>query len=368
MVRVKLGRNAPCWCGSGKKYKKCHLDRAELEARPVSAIRHLLMAAAKRKTCLHPDAPNGCSRTERAHTLQRERVLAQIVDRTNHVLALHALGPATDRDVVSRVGWKNASTFPGFCSIHDAALFRAIETEDFLGTPEQTFRVGYRALCHELFAKTAAAEGLTGVREHVDRGRSIDDQVRMQTRLGDYQGGVSLGRDDLYSYKQAADAIIRGRAYERWGAAVFEIEGPLSLASAGTATPTFDLQGQQLQDLGDMARPVQPVMFGMVGGVGRSNYVVFAWPPESTAIPQLMDSFILLGDEDLGDTLARFMLAHVENSYVSPEWWGTLSELQKAEILRLSALFRPEDERTILGRPRLVDWEVASRTLRLPSA
>lgn len=20
----KLGRNEPCWCGSGKKYKKCH--------------------------------------------------------------------------------------------------------------------------------------------------------------------------------------------------------------------------------------------------------------------------------------------------------------------------------------------------------
>ncbi|MBW1744519.1 MAG: SEC-C domain-containing protein [Deltaproteobacteria bacterium] len=22
----KLGRNDPCWCGSGKKYKKCHLE------------------------------------------------------------------------------------------------------------------------------------------------------------------------------------------------------------------------------------------------------------------------------------------------------------------------------------------------------
>jgi uncharacterized protein YecA (UPF0149 family) len=20
----KIGRNDPCWCGSGKKYKKCH--------------------------------------------------------------------------------------------------------------------------------------------------------------------------------------------------------------------------------------------------------------------------------------------------------------------------------------------------------
>jgi hypothetical protein len=24
---MKLGRNDPCWCNSGKKYKKCHLDR-----------------------------------------------------------------------------------------------------------------------------------------------------------------------------------------------------------------------------------------------------------------------------------------------------------------------------------------------------
>ena len=29
-VRSKLGRNDPCWCGSGKKYKACHLD-ADLE-------------------------------------------------------------------------------------------------------------------------------------------------------------------------------------------------------------------------------------------------------------------------------------------------------------------------------------------------
>ena len=34
-VRPKIGRNDPCWCGSGKKYKKCHLsadDQREREA------------------------------------------------------------------------------------------------------------------------------------------------------------------------------------------------------------------------------------------------------------------------------------------------------------------------------------------------
>jgi hypothetical protein len=24
-----LGRNDPCWCGSGKKYKKCHMQSDE---------------------------------------------------------------------------------------------------------------------------------------------------------------------------------------------------------------------------------------------------------------------------------------------------------------------------------------------------
>ena len=24
IMSLKIGRNDPCWCGSGKKYKKCH--------------------------------------------------------------------------------------------------------------------------------------------------------------------------------------------------------------------------------------------------------------------------------------------------------------------------------------------------------
>lgn len=27
MIKVKIGRNDPCPCGSGKKYKKCCLDK-----------------------------------------------------------------------------------------------------------------------------------------------------------------------------------------------------------------------------------------------------------------------------------------------------------------------------------------------------
>jgi uncharacterized protein YecA (UPF0149 family) len=29
---IQPGRNEPCWCGSGKKYKKCHLHTEEKAA------------------------------------------------------------------------------------------------------------------------------------------------------------------------------------------------------------------------------------------------------------------------------------------------------------------------------------------------
>ena len=30
-LQDEVGRNDPCWCGSGKKYKKCHLKSDEIK-------------------------------------------------------------------------------------------------------------------------------------------------------------------------------------------------------------------------------------------------------------------------------------------------------------------------------------------------
>ena len=46
LTDAKLRRNATCWCGSGKKYKKCHLEAdlaaaAEHNAPPVPPARDI---------------------------------------------------------------------------------------------------------------------------------------------------------------------------------------------------------------------------------------------------------------------------------------------------------------------------------------
>jgi hypothetical protein len=329
-----------------------------------------MVPARDKKTCFHPDAPYGCSKVGRAHTLQREGILSQIVDDTRHVLKANALGRNLGAAEVSRTGWREASTFPGFCATHDSGLFGPIEREQFTGSPQQTFLVGYRALCHEVFAKGSAAAGLTKTRDLIDGGRSDDDQRDIQDQFDDQLEGVVLGYEDNAWYKEQADQVVRSGDYCQWGGAVFEITGPLSLASAGSATPSFDLSGNRIQDLGDFSRRVEPLMFGMVPGMQGSgrNFVVFSWPPACLGIEALVTSLASLQLAQIGDALARFMLAHVENTYFSADWWGALSVSQKSEAIRLSALMLPDDEKTILGEPKLVDWKVASMRVRLAGA
>jgi len=54
--RKKIGRNDPCWCGSGKKFKKCHYGRESMEAQNPFFSEKQLIKNFSKKYCLHPNA------------------------------------------------------------------------------------------------------------------------------------------------------------------------------------------------------------------------------------------------------------------------------------------------------------------------
>lgn len=81
----RIGRNDPCWCGSGNKYKFCHLDRDNESRLPFSAVAAEVRRAGDHRTCFHPLASaKSCGRVISAHTLQRSRVLKAIADDAHH--------------------------------------------------------------------------------------------------------------------------------------------------------------------------------------------------------------------------------------------------------------------------------------------
>src|SRR4051794_9621851 len=70
-----MGRNELCWCGSGEKYKRCHLGRDRAPEPTTQEILDQQGRVLDRKVCLHADAgPTTCSKVIQAHTLQRSEL------------------------------------------------------------------------------------------------------------------------------------------------------------------------------------------------------------------------------------------------------------------------------------------------------
>ena len=81
---MKIGRNAPCPCGSGKKYKKCCLGK---ENNPdysipenISVIYKQLRKSAQFKECLYPDHSRCSEKIIKAHSIQNNTILSKISD------------------------------------------------------------------------------------------------------------------------------------------------------------------------------------------------------------------------------------------------------------------------------------------------
>lgn len=339
---TKIGRNDPCWCGSGKKYKKCHLDREFAKRVPFTAVSDALRAT--QRQCLHPLAATGvCDRIISAHTIQRSRVLKQIIDSTGHVRTFFP--PELDRSSgrprlqLHRVGWRQASTFTGFCAKYDTSVFKPLETADFIGTPEQCFLIGYRALCHEIYIKSGLLRSHQTVRQLVDRGVSVEAQRKIQTMWDHMETGTRRGIAAMQELKAGMDQHLLKYDYSGWCRAVVSFRGDLCVASTSTISPNRDVDGQQLQVLHDLNAHVQELMFGLVAA-SDGGAAVFAWREGESAPQRFVESLLNKEKRLLPSLITQFMFAYIENTYFATRWWESLS-MANREHLEALANVRP---------------------------
>src|SRR5687768_16231274 len=163
------GRNDLCWCGSGKKFKRCHAGRELQEKPPLERVFDDLIRNRER-ICLHPhaSAENCRGGIIQAHTLQRSGVLSRIA-RDNHVYSyiptVHTLNRTGGRFEAKLTGIRKASTFTGFCAEHDKSMFADLEDRDFSGDPKQVFLLAYRAASMELYKKAQGVATINATRE-----------------------------------------------------------------------------------------------------------------------------------------------------------------------------------------------------------
>jgi len=364
---MKLGRNQTCWCGSGKKYKKCHLGRENEEL-----VRHWQASKEHKdafsvKECLSPSSLHEqCDgKIVSAHTIPKSGSLKKIA-RNGHVYAfVPSLDNLRKQNGVIKpqlLGINKASTFTGFCGYHDNNIFSPLEDEEFVGSNEQIFLLGYRAGARELYTKKAAAS-LSEFRSKMDKGRSIDDQYRIQTMSFISYIGVSAGLRDSEHYKAIYDDILIKKNFDTIKYLRISIEGPPSVMVSGGIFPEINFNGNELQDFGNIETILDLINFSSFYGENQGE-IIFSWLPESeSACKPFIESLLEIESDKMGNALIRFFFEFCENIFLMPDWWESLDEATKLSLVsRISSSANPSCGRNnnCLKEDGLhyVDWKV----------
>lgn len=342
-------RNAACWCGSGKKLKKCHLNRQDQAPIPSWQAEAQLRDSFSASTCLAPEVlgPGHGGRIVRAHTVSRSGSLERIA-RAGHVYSfVPSFKSLTENNgliVPTLCGIRKASTFTGFCATHDDSIFAPIEKAPFDGTPQHCFLVAYRGLVREVFTKSSQVAHLLRSRD-LDRGKSPSAQADIQQFISDQQTGAEWGLRDVSVHKKKYDDILIAGDFRKVRAYVVELEAPPPVMAGGSLFPEHDFDGREAQAFG----PHLPKLLNHASFVGGDRgVIVFQWLDDSDeACIQFTRSLHRLAEPALGDAIVRFLFEYCENLHIDPDWWESLGEpTRSALVQRMTNSCRPWQARS----------------------
>ena len=324
----KIPVNDPCPCGSEKKYKKCHgSDLYRTKSTPGQMDGRIRQLTSK-SHCFAPDSlKHECARgTINAHTISRSGSLGAI-EENGHVysynVSVQGIDKASGKIIPERTGWRKASTFPGFCSIHDKKLFSPLEDEEFAGTKEQCFLLAYRCIARELYTKNNSNLQAT-LRKTLSAGSKA-----LSAYMSDFNFGTALGLRDSKAHKAKYDTVLESKEWSKVRGVLFEFDGVFPIQCAAGFFPDEDVYGRRLQELGNAK--VEPQSIALVSfSADNKSYFLLCWLEDSDiAASAFSDSLRSVPELDMPAVIGSMLLQVSDNCHFSPSWYTNLSSIGK---------------------------------------
>ncbi len=252
----KIGRNEKCWCGSGLKYKKCHLNSTNKPPVTEYELNKTFKDSYRKKYCSVPDILKGeCeNKISEAHSVARS--FLRKISQDGHVYAFNLSSPSITiknrgKIELKKIGINDASIFTGFCSKHDDSIFKNIEkNNDFKGSKEECFLHAYRTLCMEYFNRQCSIDfSNSNIITKLYSGRTPSEQMFLQKNNAQYKAGLNVGMNYLKKYKSDFDNMLESKDFDNFNSLVLKFEKIPTVMASGMTKPIYDFNGNFIQDL-----------------------------------------------------------------------------------------------------------------------
>lgn len=330
----KMGRNELCWCRSGLKYKKCHLDREKQTPLNLFEVEVKMNNTLREGYCSYPDQNSDpCSSAIiKSHTIQKRGGIASIAE-SGHVLTVKP----KMKNVVDtggnpeprKISVNDASVFPGFCNKHDASLFKPIEGKVLALDKDSAFLLSYRAIAYARFAKEAEFK-ITSESRKADRGQPFYMQSHVQQYLCSYIAGVELGRRDINRWKLWFDARLVSGVRDDFHFVALRFDCILPFVASAAFHPEYGFNGTPLQRLGRDSDDLDHIVLNVTTFDGQT-IAVFGWIGDATGPARTYsDTFLTIADDRKADALLRALFIQTDNVFLRQSWWNGLPQSDQA--------------------------------------
>jgi len=334
---VKLGRNDPCWCNSGKKFKKCHLDRDKQTPINEGIVHKQLNSFYSQKYCSVPSAMNNeCSgKIIKAHSISKSSSLKEIAH-NGHVLTTFK-GAVSFKNEFNispkKIGIQKASTFTGFCAHHDKTLFQPIEDSYFVVSEENCFLIAYRAVSRELFVKERSS-GTFDLLKNLDKGNTFEQQKSVQSEHKRLTENNDLSTSDLKEIKSKLDSMLVVCDHRKLNHVVFTLSAPPKIMTSAAVAPMYDFQGKKIQSISQDPNDIPSYIIINSFSSNGLGYICLSWVDEHSLVASRFYES-LKQSSSIEASLVAFIFTSLENNYISECWWSSLGAPQRSYLMNL---------------------------------
>ncbi|WP_156334236.1 MULTISPECIES: hypothetical protein [unclassified Shinella] len=274
--------------------------------------------------CLEPAL--SCSAAAiNAHSVQNATAMS-LIAQDNHVYELRTrIRDGQPKCDFEKVGRNQASTFPGFCGVHDTELFKPIDTKPIsLADREQLFLIAYRSVSRELHTVMEAAMRLQATLQfQIAAGRVPKDQpsVPMIEATQHMLKSWGVWKHRLEHY----DKPLLSRRFEEIEHSVFEI---LNRKPALAASSFFSVDNKP------WGKPFSAVALNVIPTSSQSSVVIVSYPKAQSGAARryVAPVFLRDGEERLAE-LSCLLIDRAENFFVAPSQLATWNDDKKKEIV-----------------------------------
>lgn len=327
---MKIKRNDPCPCGSGKKYKKCCMEKEDDEnLKKLDRLKgnmHKNISQSKIKQCIHPNSKECNGQIINAHSIQNNKILNKLSE-NGHVFMLKPDIKNCIMDVSAKSESRNkATTFTGFCKYHDDVVFKEIEKKNFLKEERQIFLFSYRAFALEYHKKMESTKMIKNI-------FSKAPKSSINSGLLDIIAGHDLALQDNNKIKEIFDKSILNEEFDILESIVYELDYEIEFSTTTMFALEYDLEGNLLNDIASKEDERMKNIFLNIFPEDGKSYVILSWLKEDRetykGFKQQIQS---LKKEDRILFLNNLIVNNTENIAISPRMWNRWDENIQNEL------------------------------------